>query len=80
MCCKKIKGTVSGDDVSLVFADKLLLVGHTDKGVSYLEEKASETGDGIDVGVEYIMITAARSCCWIWVSQIICWSMNGVAG
>ncbi|KAG7375602.1 hypothetical protein PHYPSEUDO_000503 [Phytophthora pseudosyringae] len=53
-CYKEVKDTVSGDDASLVFDDKLLLVDHSDKTISYLEKKATELGNARNMGVEYI--------------------------
>ncbi|OWY94238.1 hypothetical protein PHMEG_00036089, partial [Phytophthora megakarya] len=52
-CNKDVKDTVSGDDASLDFDDDLLLVDHSDKVVSYLEQKAQETNAN-DLNVEYI--------------------------
>ncbi|KAG7375354.1 hypothetical protein PHYPSEUDO_001687 [Phytophthora pseudosyringae] len=53
-CYKEVKDTVSGDDASLVFDDKLLLVDHSAKTISYLEKKATELGNAKTVGVAYI--------------------------
>ncbi|KAG6622035.1 uncharacterized protein IUM83_07458 [Phytophthora cinnamomi] len=53
-CYKEVKDTVSGAGASLVFDDALLLVDHCDKVITFLEQKASETGDAKSLGVQYI--------------------------
>ncbi|KAL4110118.1 hypothetical protein PRIC1_001811 [Phytophthora ramorum] len=54
-CYKEVKDTISGADASLEFDDALLLVDHSDKVISYLEQKARETGgDAQKLGVQYI--------------------------
>ncbi|KAL4138156.1 hypothetical protein PRIC2_001663 [Phytophthora ramorum] len=51
---EKVKSTmhVAGD--SLVFDDDLVLVDHSDQVISFLEQKARESGDAKSLGVEYI--------------------------
>ncbi|GMF51751.1 unnamed protein product [Phytophthora fragariaefolia] len=53
-CYKEVKDTVSGAGASLVFDDALLLVDHSDKVITFLEQKARETGDAKSLGVQYI--------------------------
>ncbi|KAG2507464.1 hypothetical protein BBO99_00009096 [Phytophthora kernoviae] len=53
-CYKEVKDTISGADASLVFDDELLLVDHSDKVISYLEQKAIKAGDAKKLGVQYI--------------------------
>ncbi|KAG1693527.1 hypothetical protein DVH05_023292 [Phytophthora capsici] len=50
----KVKSTmhVAGD--SLVFDEDLVLVDHSDRVISFLEQKALEIGDATALGVEYI--------------------------
>ncbi|KAL3664020.1 hypothetical protein V7S43_010906 [Phytophthora oleae] len=50
----KVKSTmhVAGD--SLVFDDDLVLVDHSDQVISFLDQKALETGDAKTLGVEFI--------------------------
>lgn len=53
-CNKDVKEEVSGADASLDFDDDILLVDHSDRVISYLEQKAREAGDAKRLGVEYI--------------------------
>ncbi|KAG7380849.1 hypothetical protein PHYPSEUDO_006742 [Phytophthora pseudosyringae] len=53
-CNKDVKDAVSGADASLDFDDELLLVDHSDKVLTYLEQKALETGDATKLAVEFI--------------------------
>ncbi|KAH7463109.1 Damage-control phosphatase ARMT1 [Phytophthora ramorum] len=53
-CNKDVKDAVSGSDASLDFDDELLLVDHSDKVISYLEQKARDSGNAKSLGVEYI--------------------------
>lgn len=53
-CNKDVKETVSGANASLVFDDDRLLVDHSDRVISYLEQKAAEAGDAAKLGVDFI--------------------------
>ncbi|CAH0484418.1 unnamed protein product [Peronospora farinosa] len=53
-CYKEVKDTISGADASLAFNDELLLVDHSDKVITYLKQKAQETGDAKCLNVQYI--------------------------
>lgn len=50
-CNKDGKDAVSGADASPDFDDKLLLVDNSDMVITYLEQKACETGDAKDLSV-----------------------------
>ncbi|OWY98601.1 hypothetical protein PHMEG_00030595, partial [Phytophthora megakarya] len=53
-CNKEVKNTVSEKDASLVFSDELLLVDHSDRVISFLEQKARELEGSQHLSVEYI--------------------------
>ncbi|OWY92731.1 hypothetical protein PHMEG_00038140, partial [Phytophthora megakarya] len=53
-CYKEVKDTISGSDASLEFDDELLLVDHSDKVITYLEQKAREVGDAKKLGIQFI--------------------------
>ncbi|OWY95744.1 hypothetical protein PHMEG_00034174 [Phytophthora megakarya] len=53
-CNKEVKNTVSEKDASLVFSDELLLVDHSDRVISLLEQKAHELEGSQYLSVEYI--------------------------
>ncbi|KAJ8571602.1 hypothetical protein ON010_g5234 [Phytophthora cinnamomi] len=53
-CYKEVKDTISGAGASLEFDDELLLVDHSDKVITFLEQKASESGDPKKLGIQYI--------------------------
>ncbi|KAG6587237.1 uncharacterized protein IUM83_02744 [Phytophthora cinnamomi] len=52
-CYKEVKDTISGADASLEFDDELLLVDHSDRVITFLEQ-ASESGDPQKLGIQYI--------------------------
>ncbi|OWY98960.1 hypothetical protein PHMEG_00030133 [Phytophthora megakarya] len=53
-CNKEVKDTISGSNASLEFDDELLLVDHSDKVITYLEQQARATGDAKKLGIQYI--------------------------
>ncbi|KAI9922538.1 hypothetical protein PsorP6_001119 [Peronosclerospora sorghi] len=53
-CYKEVKDTISGTDAMLALDDKLLLVDHSDKVITFLEKKAKETDDPKRLHVQFI--------------------------
>ncbi|KAG1693526.1 hypothetical protein DVH05_023291 [Phytophthora capsici] len=53
-CYKEVKETISGADASLEFDDELLLVDHSDKVITYLEQRARNDGDAKNLSIQYI--------------------------
>lgn len=50
----KVKSTMNVAKNSLVFDDFFVLMDHSDRVISFLEQKARESGDTKSLGVEYI--------------------------